>query len=215
LSVNRRHFPACSPLCLSAFRLLVLAPLLLGWLLAGCAGTDTVIMVNVVDGQGTLTGVHQLSASITIGGQMKRILVPETPGPAIQFPTSFTVQADRSYSGALTVNVEALDDQGVILAHGTEVRVPSITVGERNYVVVTLGSSGNVDGGRPEGGADAGGDAATDASQDVAPVGGTGGMFGTDGGVGTGGSIGTGGATGSGGFSGSGGANGTGGASGT
>src|SRR6185369_8022200 len=101
-STPARHLPwARSTRCLHP-----LAALLLGWLAAGCAKTDTVVLVHVVDGTGTLTGVYQLKATVSIGGDDRTIMVPEMARALITFPTSFTVEADRSHGGELVVNVE-------------------------------------------------------------------------------------------------------------
>ncbi len=171
-------------------RLYVLLSLAMG-MAGGCSEADTVVSVDV---EGTIAGVQQLRATLTVADRIRTFRIPDRPR-AITLPTSFTVQIDRSVQGQLEVTVDALNAGETLIARGTAC-LSSLVIGKNNSIQVILlpGSVGLV----PTcAGADGGIDDASDAfSDDLSGSGGTGGEGGTTGsggGVGTGG-MGTGGA---------------------
>ena len=82
--------------------------LLLGGLVQSCSKPNPVLLVNVVDDSGALTTVTQLKVRVLVGEAVSQFSVPTAPGGPITFPTSFTVEIDRSNSGAVNVNVMAM-----------------------------------------------------------------------------------------------------------
>jgi len=165
--------------------------LLLGGLVQSCSKPNSVLLVNVVDDSGALTNVTQLKVRVLVGTVASQFSVPMAPGDPIKFPTSFTVEIDRSNSGAVNVNVTAMSGSKTV--SGTA-NLGMLNVGNESVVTVHLGfppPDAGVDSGA-DGGADAptdrgsdapsdtgprdvGGDVPTDLGSDVPPDGGAGG----------------------------------------
>lgn len=159
--------PAALKRLLSVRAALVLAGA--GALVANCAQSDTVLLVHVTASAAPLDGIQQLHTTIRVGGQTRVLDVPDSP-VAIALPTSFTVQLARSFSGELTVNVDARDAGGATIASGNQTVSP-LQVGQKNEMTVDLAP-----GPTPDAGTD--GPPATTGSGGVA---GTGGVVGTGG----------------------------------
>jgi len=147
-----------------AVRLWVSLTLLGGGLVASCTKPDTVLLVNVADDSGTLTGVTQLKVRVLIGEAVSQFNVPTTAAGPISFPTTFTVEIARSNSGAVNVTVSAM--AGGKSATGAA-SLDAISIGSENVVTVHLGVSSPPDGGSDSGGTDGGVDAGTDAPGDT------------------------------------------------
>jgi len=148
-----------------------------GALAANCSQSDTVLLVHVTASAAPLDGIQQLHTTLRVGGQTHVIDVPDAP-VAIALPTSFTVQLARSFTGDLSVNVDARDAGGVTIASGSQTVSP-LQVGQQNELTIDLAPG-----------------AVPDAGMDGPPnTTGTGGLTGTGGATATGGAIGSGGAT--------------------
>lgn len=146
-----------------------------GALAANCSQSDTVLLVHVTASAAPVDGIQQLHTTIRVGGQTRVIDVPDAPA-AIALPTSFTVQLARSFSGDLSVHVDARDAASTIIASGTQTVSP-LQVGQQNEITIDLAPG-----------------AAPDAGMDGLPdTTGTGGVMGTGGATGSGGAVGSGG----------------------
>jgi len=137
--------------------------LLLGGLVQSCSKPNTVLLVNVLDDSGTLTAVTQLKVRVLVGTAVSQFSVPTAPGGPITFPTSFTVEIDRSNSGAVNVSVMAMSGSKTV--SGTA-NLGMLDVGKENVVTVHLGFPPPPDAGVDSGGIDAGVDAAADRGAD-------------------------------------------------
>jgi len=161
----------------SSFIPVALLVLGVGALAANCSQSDTVLLVHVTASAAPLDGIQQLHTTLRVGGQTHVIDVPDAP-VAIALPTSFTVQLARSFTGDLSVNVDARDAGGVTIASGSQTVSP-LQVGQQNELTIDLAPG-----------------AVPDAGMDGPPnTTGTGGLTGTGGATATGGAIGSGGAT--------------------
>ena len=110
--------------------------LLVGGLVQSCSKPNSVLLVNVVDDSGALTAVTQLKVRVLVGTAVSQFSVPTTPGGPITFPTSFTVEIDRSNMGAVNVNVMAMS--GTKTVSGTA-NLGMLNVGSENVITVHLG----------------------------------------------------------------------------
>jgi hypothetical protein len=138
--------------------------LLLGGLVQSCSKPNSVLLVNVVDDSGALTAVTQLKVRVLVGTAVSQFSVPMAAGGPITFPTSFTVEIDRSTSGAVNVNVTAMSGSKTV--SGTA-NLGMLNVGNENVVTVHLGFPPPPDAGVDSGGIDAGVDAAADGGADA------------------------------------------------
>ena len=138
--------------------------LLLGGLVQSCSKPNSVLLVNVVDDSGALTAVTQLKVRVLVGTAVSQFSVPTAPGGPITFPTSFTVEINRSNSGAVNVNVMAMSGSKTV--SGTA-NLGMLDVGKENVVTVHLGFPPPPDAGVDSGGIDAGVDAAADRGSDA------------------------------------------------
>jgi len=142
--------------------------LLLGGLVQSCSKPNTVLLVNVLDDSGTLTAVTQLKVRVLVGTAVHQFSVPTVAGGPIAFPTSFTVEIDRSNMGAVNVNVMAMS--GTKTVSGTA-NLGMLNVGSENVITVHLGfpppPDAGVDSGRTDAGVDAAKDGGADAPSDT------------------------------------------------
>jgi hypothetical protein len=106
-------------------------------LLAGCEQGGSILLVEVA---GDLTLMPaQLTVAVTAGGTAHEPF-PVPPAPtAISLPTSFTVELDRSITGAVTIAIDALDGYGYLVASGATTQ-SHIASGGQTIIVVTLGA---------------------------------------------------------------------------
>jgi hypothetical protein len=106
-------------------------------LLAACEQGGSILLVEVA---GDLTLMPaQLSVAVTAGGiDHPPFRVPPAP-TVISLPTSFTVELDRSITGAVTIAIDALDGYGYVVASGTTTQ-SHIASGGQTIIVVTLGT---------------------------------------------------------------------------
>ena len=101
---------------------------------AGCQRDDSILLVEV---SGDLTLVPaQLSVTVTAEGVAHELSVPPSP-TYIYLPTSFTVELDRSITGAVTIAIDALDGNGSVVASGTTMQA-HINAGGQTIIAVTL-----------------------------------------------------------------------------
>lgn len=177
----------------------------LGLVVGSCAKPNTVLLVTVEDDSGTLTTITQLKVLITVGDAKSEFNAPQTGRLPLKFPTTLTVEMDRSLIGVVNVRVDAINASNQTLASAS-LTLPELDVGHTNPITLHLGlrpADGGVDGGidAHDASSDVGpGDAPADTRGDLDPDGpgndtapGTGGLSGTGGTSGTGGSTGTGG----------------------
>jgi hypothetical protein len=101
---------------------------------AGCHRPDSVLLVEV--GGDETWPVTQLSATVIIGTTARMFFVPPTP-TTIQLPSSFAVDLSRDVTGPVTVLVDALDANSLVLGSGTTVQ-EHINVGDDTIITVTL-----------------------------------------------------------------------------
>ena len=116
----------------TAFAVIVASLLAAG----ACQRNDSYLLVEVA-GDLTLAPV-QMRVSVFVGPRSSTFFVPPEPTP-ISLPTSFTVELDRSITGPVTVIVDALDADGLVLAQG-ETSQAHINTGGHTIVAVTLGT---------------------------------------------------------------------------
>jgi len=116
-----------------------------GALAANCSQSDTVLFVHVTASSAPVDGIQQLHTIVRVAGQTHVIDVPDAP-VAIALPTSFTVQLARSFSGELSVHVDARDGTGAIIASGNQTVSP-LQVGRQNEVTVDLAPGSTPDAG--------------------------------------------------------------------
>jgi hypothetical protein len=114
--------------------MLVAAVLLAGVAINGCGELDTVLFVRV-DGATTGT-ISQFRATITIGGEGRMFTIPDQKR-RINLPTSFTVEIPPDFKGDALVQVDALNDQGVVIGEGMA-SITAIGVGEKNTIDVQI-----------------------------------------------------------------------------
>ena len=171
---------------------------------AACHRGDSILLVEVA---GDLS-LAPTSLNVTVQPSQtgyRTFMIAPKDGAAITLPASLSVEMAPTFTGPLTVEVDAIEG-GFVIASGTTTQ-QEINVGGQTIVVVTLvgGSMPPVDAGRDAtpGTGGQGGTAGEPGSGGGSGSGGMGGLGGT-GGRGTGGGSGTGG-------SGTGGASGTGG----
>jgi len=126
--------------------------------LGSCAKPNTVLLVTVEDDSHRLTTITQLKVTVTVGEAKRPFNVPETPRLALDFPTSFTIEMDRSLIGLVSVHIDALNASVQILASGSATSA-ALDVGHTNSVTVHLGAS------VPDGGSDGGSDARDGGSE--------------------------------------------------
>ena len=140
----------------------LLALVALGLALGSCAKPNTVLLVTVEDDSQRLTTITQLKVLVTVGDARSEFNAPETGRLPIKFPTTLTVEMDRSLSGGVNVRVDAINASIQTLASASAT-LPALNVGHTNRIAVHLGPT------TPDGGTDAGIDA-RDASSEVGPV---------------------------------------------
>ena len=106
-------------------------------LLSACEQGGSILLVEVA---GDLTLMPaQLSVAVTAGGiDHEPFLAPPTP-TVISLPTSFTVELDRSITGAVTIAIDALDGYGFVVASGTTTQ-SHIASGGQTVIAVMLGA---------------------------------------------------------------------------
>jgi len=106
-------------------------------LLAACEQRGSILLVEVA---GDLTLMPaQLSVAVTAGGTAHEpFLVPSAP-TAISLPTSFTVELDRSITGAVTIAIDAFDGYGYVVVSGA-ITQSHIASGGQTIIAVTLGA---------------------------------------------------------------------------
>jgi len=104
-------------------------------LLVACEQGGSILLVEVA---GDLTLMPaQLSVAVTAGGiDHQPFLVPPTP-TVISLPTSFTVELDRSITGAVTIAIDALDGYGYVVASGATTQ-SHIASGGQTIIAVML-----------------------------------------------------------------------------
>jgi len=161
---------------------------LAAWGSGACSQAETVVSVRV---RGNIDGVQQLQVMLTIAGQMRTLMIPDSPRP-IALPTTFTVQMERSLQGKLQLIVVALDGGGTAIGRGSW-SLNNVAVGQNNQVQIDLtppndpGPDGGSDAG-PDGGEPGGDDAGTgpDAPNGSGGAGTGGAGTGGGGGMGTG-----------------------------
>lgn len=115
-----------------AVLLAALAPLLV----AGCHRADSTLLVEV-SGDLTLqpTAFH---VTVTVEGRVKAALeVPPNPSGTITLPASFSVELDRSFTGPVTIAVDARDGAGNTIASG-ETTQDHINAGGETIINVTI-----------------------------------------------------------------------------
>ena len=162
---------------------------LLGLALAagGCKESDSILLIEVA-GPTDLDAV-QLQVVMSAGLDSVRFGVPATPlpsGETISLPASFTVALDRSLTGPIMIEVDAVDATMSPLAAGTTT-MQHIEIGGQTVIPVFLMEV------LPPGSVDGGVDAATDAADSggggAGGSAGAGGSGGTDGAAGADGGI--------------------------
>lgn len=101
---------------------------------AACQRDDSILLVEV---SGDLTLVpYQLSVTVTAEGDSHLLSVPRAP-TYVYLPTSFTVELDRSITGAVTIAIDALDGNGYVVASGTTTQ-SHINAGGQTIIAVAL-----------------------------------------------------------------------------
>ena len=99
-----------------------------------CQRDDSILLVEVA---GDLTIMPaQLSVTVSADSRSRMLLVPPD-FTAISLPTSFTVELDRSITGPVTIAIDAIADNGTILASGTTTQT-HIIPGGQTIITVTL-----------------------------------------------------------------------------
>jgi hypothetical protein len=99
-----------------------------------CQRDDSILLVEVA---GDLTIMPaQLSVTVSADSRSRMLLVPPDL-TAISLPTSFTVELDRSITGPVTIAIDAIADNGTILASGTTTQT-HIIPGGQTIITVTL-----------------------------------------------------------------------------
>ena len=100
-----------------------------------CQRDDSILLVEVA---GDLTLMPaQLSVTVTADGRSRALLLVPPDSSAISLPTSFTVELDRSITGPVTIAIDAIADNGTILASGTTTQT-HIIPGGQTIITVTL-----------------------------------------------------------------------------
>ena len=106
-------------------------------LLAACEPRGSILLVEVAGDLALMPA--QLSVAVTAGGiDHAPFRVPPTP-TVISLPTSFTVELDRSITGAVTIAIDALDGYGYVVASGVTTQ-SHIASGGQTIIAVTLGA---------------------------------------------------------------------------
>jgi hypothetical protein len=105
---------------------------------AACQRDDSVLLVTVA-GDVTLT-LSQLSVTVNAAGAARGLMVPPTP-TTFSFPTSFTVELDRSITGPVTIAIDAFDGNGYIVGSGSTTQT-HINAGGQTIMTVTIESGG-------------------------------------------------------------------------
>jgi hypothetical protein len=101
---------------------------------AACQRDDSILLVEVA---GDLTLMPaQLSVTMTANGASRSLLVPPAP-TTISFPTSFSVELDRSITGPVTIVIDALDGYSYVVASGSTTQT-HINPGAQTIIAVTL-----------------------------------------------------------------------------
>ena len=104
--------------------------------LAACDKSDSIVVVHV-DVDPAVTGVIQLRAQVSNGGDGSTRMFPSTPATqAIAFPTSFSLSVPRDRTGALDVALDGLGDGGPVVAHGDG--TVDLHVGDNVTMMITL-----------------------------------------------------------------------------
>lgn len=150
--------------------------LALGLAWVGCKQPDSILFVTVSAPLSVLA--VQLGVTVTVGGVTENIAVPTaklTGGETINWPASFTIAVDQSYSPPIIVSINAYDDGGSIVGFGTTM-MQHIHLGGQTDIAVQLME------GLPPDMPDAG----TGGSGGNGGPGGAGGTSGSDGGAGAG-----------------------------
>lgn len=133
------------------FRIKV-AMLVVGMLLAAstinaCGELDTVLFVRV---EGASTGtISQFAVTLSVGEQTRAFTIPDQKKP-INLPTSFTIEVPAAFEGPASVQVKALNDQGVVIGEGMA-STSGINVGQQNNIFVQIAPvlAANGDAGQP------------------------------------------------------------------
>jgi hypothetical protein len=103
---------------------------------AGCQRDDSVLLVEVA-GDVTLA-LSQLAVTVTAGTTARGFLIPPSP-TEFSFPTSFTVELDRSITGPVTIAIDAFDGNGYIVGSGSTTQT-YINAGGQTIMTVTIDS---------------------------------------------------------------------------
>ena len=126
----------------------------------GCGERDTVVLMRV-DGS-TAGTISQFAVTLSVSNELRSFTIPDQKR-SINLPTSFTVQIPPSFEGVATVQVKALNDEGVVIGEGTST-TSAVAVGRQNTIEIqiapVIASTG--DGGAPK--LDAAGTLPTDGS---------------------------------------------------
>lgn len=105
---------------------------------AGCAKSDTVLLIEI-SGPRTETFLpHQFRALVTAGMEPKSFDIPKVPSPSPLIPPqSFSLALDRSHTGPITVTIVALGDKQQQVGSGTTTQ-QHIVIGGQTVIVVAL-----------------------------------------------------------------------------
>lgn|GEM_PF-5257590 len=99
-----------------------------------CGEVDTVLFVRV---EGATTGtISQFAVTISVGEQIRAFTIPEQK-KLINLPTSFTIEVPAAFEGVASVQVKALNEQGVVIGEGMATTA-AINVGKENSIFVQI-----------------------------------------------------------------------------
>jgi hypothetical protein len=127
--------------------MLVAGVLLAGATINGCGELDTVLFVRV---EGATTGtISQFAVTVSVGEQIRAFTIPDQK-KLINLPTSFTIEVPAAFEGVASIQVKALNDQGVVIGEGMA-PTTAIDAGKQNSLVVQISPviASNGDGGLP------------------------------------------------------------------
>lgn len=122
--------------------LLAAATIALATGLSACHHADSILLVEVA---GDLAWMPASLAVAVTPGQMPRkdLRIMPPGGAVVSLPASFTVELPGTLTGPITIDVQALDTYGLVLAEGT-VTQRDLNVGGQTVVVVMLHAASGV-----------------------------------------------------------------------
>ena len=100
----------------------------------GCGERDTVVLVRV-DGS-TAGTIRQFAVTLSVSDELRSFTIPGQKR-SINLPTSFTAQIPPSVEGTATVQVKALNDEGVVIGEGTST-TSALAVGRQNTIEIQI-----------------------------------------------------------------------------